>query len=121
MRKRNFLYYVDTVFWWVLYALPFISWLIMLSSDFTGSREFEAFLISNGFASNTFISDCLNAAIGVTSASGDPGVFPILPDTAVYCLSWFVSVFIAHLMVDFLLFIPRLAHSWMNDFLTKSE
>lgn len=43
------------------------------------------------------------------------GILPLFvaSDVILY-MSYFISVFIIHLFVDFILFIPRLAHKWLT-------
>ena len=54
---------------------------------------------------------------------GTGGILPLFSaenNAILVFLSYFVSVEIVHLAVDFLLFIPRLAHKYMNTF-TQNE
>lgn len=48
---------------------------------------------------------------------GAGGVLPLFssPDMLIY-FAYFVSVYLMHLCVDFILFIPRLCHKWLKEF-----
>lgn len=46
---------------------------------------------------------------------GNSGLVPIIA-----FMAWFVGTYLMHLLVDFILFIPRLCHKFMNKF-TRSE
>lgn len=64
-----------------------------------------------GFATDNIVVNNLEEIFGAG------GVMPIFStDTPFIIFGWFICVFIIHLAVDFLLFLPRLAHKWMNDF-----
>lgn len=48
---------------------------------------------------------------------GEYGVFNLALDKGIYLyFSWFIGVYLMHLFVDFLLFIPRLCHKWLKEF-----
>lgn len=53
---------------------------------------------------------------------GQDGVLPVFSEGSLSILAfftWFVNVYIAHLLVDFILFIPRLAHKWLKKVIKK--
>ena len=67
--------------------------------------------IGFGFATDNIVVNGLEEIFGAN------GVMPVfLTNTPIIIFAWFICVFIIHLAVDFLLFIPRLAHKWMNEF-----
>lgn len=112
MRKRNLIFFFDTVFWYLLYFFPVIVYLIVVV-PFSGyniipfATCFEN--IGLGFVSDNVVITSLRSIFG----SG--GVFPLFStDTPFIIFAWFICTYIAHLAVDFLLFIPRLAHKWLN-------
>lgn len=73
--------------------------------------NFEAFVDRVGFG---FVSD--NVVVdGLMDIFGENGVMPFFTTkTPFIILVWFVGVYLLHLLVDFLLFIPRLAHKWLK-------
>lgn len=116
MRKRNCDKWFDNLFWYTLYALPFLSYLFYIISgggaleeDFYATLHFAEFLDNASFFVNNPVFDALSNALGYGE-----GVVSLIPQSVVAVCSWFVSVFMVHLCVDFILFIPRLAHKWLK-------
>ena len=66
-----------------------------------------------GFAVDNEISSALYSIFGENN-----GFMPVFSEGSFGCIvgffSWFISVYLCHLMVDFILFIPRLAHKWLK-------
>lgn len=112
MRKRNISFLFDNVLWYFLYLLPLIMVVVLsvvLNRSITLSSVFNHVGLSvatNSVVYTTLVSIC-----------GSAGVLPLFGslDILMY-LTYFVNVFIVHLLVDFVLFIPRLAHKWMSKF-----
>ena len=80
--------------------------------------DYAAFLkfFNDKFAfivSNNIIFTAINSIIGLN------GSMPILNDVCVVYLTYYIVIELAHLIVDVLLFIPRLAHAWMSAFSKK--
>lgn len=102
--------FLDNVFWYVLYSLPFICYLINCIHC-TELLSLSQFISKMGIdlSSNNIIFNCLN------NIFGSSGVLPLFISTDILIvLSYFVSVYLIHLAIDFLLFIPRLSHKWLN-------
>lgn len=95
---------LDKIFWYILYVLPVILYLISGNGVL-----FDTFLSQIGFTLSEY-----NPVLSVLSQLfGNSGLLPLFTsDGLLVICSWFVSVFLVHLCVDFLLFIPRLAHRW---------
>lgn len=111
MRKRNLMCLFDTLFWYIIYALPFLSWLLYLWGDNPQNIiMFPEWVSQDGFGWAGPVYDYLLPIFG------DAGIFPIASEYLLYILSWFVSCAIIHLAVDVLLFIPRLSHNWLEKF-----
>ena len=111
MRKRNVNYFFDTVFWYLLYFLPVGAYLISLACNnvFDLAKFFNLFGFD--FVSNNIILNSLSSLFGAD------GILPIFNNIApLYIFTWFVCTFLVHLAVDFLLFVPRLAHKLMDEF-----
>ena len=135
MRKRNIKKLADTIFWYVVYLLPIIltviqsigifgnfnfdNWEYIYAStsvsDYDCMYLLEHNLIALGSASGGMIYDTFTAIFG------NGGILPIIYQPAIFGFSqWVVATMLIHLCVDFILFIPRLAHKWM-DTLTKED
>ena len=120
MRKRVVSHVADTVFWYLLYFLPVLAYLLFLIAEpasGTAVIDFMTFFESLGLG---FVSD--NVIISSLSCIfGTDGVFPIFStDVPFVIFTWFIGTYILHLAVDFILFIPRFAHKWLNK-LTNGE
>lgn len=112
MRKRTISHLSDTIFWYIIYLLPVFAYLLAVYRDGSAAVSFSAFFDKFGIP---FLSDVVNSAL--TSIFGADGILPLYGATVVIpVFSWYISTMIIHLAVDFLLFIPRLAHKFMNKF-----
>lgn len=118
MRKRNITKVADTIFWYSLYFLPILTSIICLlnGSDtyWTHSVNLTFFDFMDGFFAHFGIGffpiyDSLSSLSNVISVDWAGN------ETILLFFSWFVSMYILHLFVDFILFIPRIAHKWMKD------
>lgn len=115
MRKKTILYFVDTVFWWTVYALPVIVLLI-------ASNNFFVDALGSGGALRNFFYITKNNPV-YTALVGLFGLNGILPffgsgSYVFIILTWFVVTNLCHIVVDVLLFIPRMAHKFI-DILTS--
>lgn len=118
MRKRTVNHLADTIFWYLVYLLPLFCYLLMyIHRAGTTVPPFSDFM-SNNFGMlplTDIVSDCLFQLFGAD------GILPLAgANLGIPLFSWYVSMVIIHLAVDFLLFIPRLAHSFMDKF-TKGD
>lgn len=121
MRKRTISNLADTIFWYLVYLLPVIGYLLYLIAEPASGTSLVAF---DSFFSNIglgLVSD--NVVVStLKDIFGTGGVLPLFTtDTPFIIFGWFVCTFITHLAVDFLLFIPRLAHKWLNKFSNSEE
>ena len=122
MRKRTIANLVDSFFWLLVAILPIVLYLITcFSYKLTNVTEsvvaFLPFMKSLGLVDSGLIYKSLFDLFGTG------GILPLFSaenNAILVFLSYFVSVEIVHLAVDFLLFIPRLAHKYMNSF-TQNE
>ena len=110
MRKRTISNLCDNIMWYLIYLIPIFPMLILIFK--TGS----AITLSSAMSSIGF--DVLTTTpvyTALDSIFGSAGTLPIFvsPDVLLY-MSYFVCVFLIHLAVDFLLFIPRICHKWMT-------
>lgn len=117
MKKKTISYVADTVFWYLLYFFPVIAYLLFLIAEpSSGTAVINLYEFFNSLGinflgtGNVFLS-ALNQMFGVT------GILPLFnSELPFYFFVWFASTYLIHLVIDFLLFIPRLAHKWMNYF-----
>lgn len=124
MRKRTIKTVADTIFWYALYFLPVLAYLLFMISTKDGTNGWMDYIPFQQFFVNFVDIEPFNpvgdALYYIFDAS--EGIIPVFNDLSVYFIfSWFVYVYLIHLMVDFILFIPRLAHNWMNKFTRGDE
>ena len=110
MRKRTINYLFDEIMWYLIYLLPLFLYLLLIVR--TGNMvDFAETFSSFGL---DVVSDNIVFS-SLSSIFGSNGVMPLFSNTGIlFYMSYFVNVFVIHLAVDFLLFIPRLAHKWLN-------
>lgn len=114
MTKRTF-HYITECGWLFLALLPLFLYLAVVLASYSSFPSFAEFF-SEKFAfivNENFIYTCID------SIFGPEGTCPILSDVFVSYLTYYVVVELAHLVIDVLLFIPRLAHGWMSAFSKK--
>ena len=122
MRKRTIANLVDSFFWLLVAILPIVLYLITcFSYKLTNATDsvvgFLPFMKSLGLVDSGLIYKSLSDLFGTG------GILPLFSaenNAILVFLSYFVSVEIVHLAVDFLLFIPRIWHKYMNTF-TQNE
>ena len=122
MRKRTIANLVDSAFWLLVAVLPIVLYLITcfsykLTSATDSLIAFLPFMKSLGLVDSGLI---YNSLFDLFGTGGILPLFSAENNAILVFLSYFVSVEIVHLAVDFLLFIPRLAHKYMNTF-TQNE
>lgn len=116
LRKRTISNLADQIFWLlvalmplVLYGIQFLAYeLTAVSSDLP---TFLEYMQNFGLSTTSVCYTALQELFGST------GVLPLFAsgdNAVVLFLSYFVTVQIVHLSVDFLLFIPRLSHKWLE-------
>lgn len=122
MRKRTIANLVDSAFWFLVAILPLALYLITclsykLQSSTDTLTAFLPFMKNLGLMDSGIIYNSLRDLFGFG------GILPLFSadnNAILVFLSYFVSVEIVHLAVDFLLFIPRIGHKYMNTF-TQNE
>lgn len=122
MRKRTIANIVDSAFWFLVAILPLALYLITcLSYKLQSSTDtLTAFL---PFMKNLGLMDSGIIYNSLSDLFGSGGILPLFSaenNAILVFFSYFVSVEIVHLAVDFLLFIPRIGHKYMNTF-TQNE
>lgn len=118
MRKKTVTHSVKTIFWWIVYCLPLITYLFILWGNARNGIDpmsFETVMNNYYDVAQGIISDPLDSIFGYS------GVLPLFNNYAMFgFMEWFIGTYLLHLAVDFILFIPRLCHKFMNKF-TRSE
>lgn len=117
MRKRNVSYFADLILWTIIYLLPILCFAFQFFS-------YDLTAISN-FSFSTFIQDNFNILesnviyTSLVDLFGSTGELPLFDtqsaNSVLLYFTYFIICNIAHLAVDFLLFIPRLAHKFLGD------
>lgn len=113
MRKRNFAYFVDKLFWVLIAVLPIaillLSWFRLGSTELTLASVLADF----GVSQNNIIYTTLSSLLG---SSGS--IFEMFTNSGILLyFTYFVGIELLHLFVDFLLFLPR----WCQKFLHKGD
>lgn len=111
MRKKTLNDLIDNIFWYAIYLLPIICMLLVTYQ--TGAFVSLSSALSSVGLGILTDNPILSTISGIFGASG---VLPLFQSTDILVyISYFVSVFVLHLLVDFVLFIPRLCHKWMKS------
>lgn len=112
MRKKTINHLFDNGMWYIIYLLPlllFVGVSVRLGQFTTLQACFES--VGLNVINNSIIFDTLSSLFGVN------GLVPLFQNTDILIyFTYFVSVYLIHLCVDFLLFIPRLSHKWLKSF-----
>lgn len=118
MRKRSLKCLADNIFWYVIYMLPVIAFFIYLGSRHGADvSQFGDFLQQfNIPLAGDVVQESMYKIFGPDGILPLGGAVSMLP-----VFSWYITAMIVHLVVDFLLFIPRLAHKYMNKFTQDGE
>ncbi len=122
MRKRTILNLADQIFWLLIALLPLVLYCVQffayeLTSSSDSLTAFLPFMESLGLSETSIVYTSL---VDLFGANGILPLFAQGSNAVVLFLSYFVTVQIVHLAVDFILFIPRLSHKWLEK-LTCTE
>ena len=116
MRKRTVNHLADTIFWYLLYFLPVLGYILYLIAEpNTGTNLVSISDFFNnvglGFVTDNVVINTLKSIFGTN------GILPLFSTDAPFeIFGWFICTYIGHLAVDFILFIPRLCHKFMEKF-----
>ena len=124
MRKRTILMLCDKVLWGAILLLPVVAFLLApwgysigggtsmsgLSGGAINLPTFSSYLAQFGLSGDNVVYQALKDFFGTN------GVIHFFYDDSALLLyfTYFVSVELVHLVIDFILFIPRLAHKWLS-------
>lgn len=115
MRKRTIKRLADTIFWYGLYFLPVLILILMSIHNPITSLSSVINTLGLSVLQDNIIFTTLSEIFGVG------GVLPFFqsPDLIIF-FTYYICVYLLHLLVDFVIFIPRIAHKWLNHF-TQGE
>lgn len=115
MKKCSITDVLDNMFWYIIYLLPIIMYVFNICGHGDGSVSLLEYFNSNFSMVTNVISDT------ITSIFGTEGVLPLFSSGGfiIDYLTYFIACMLIHLAVDFLLFIPRLAHKWLDGFVSR--
>lgn len=118
MTKRTFHYIVEAS-WLFLALFPVILYLVAARN--TGGTDMLTFsqIMSEKLGFFTSSSNIIYTSLD--GVFGAEGVLPILTDSLTAYLSYFIVIELAHLCVDVLVFIPRLAHNWLDTYTRRNS
>lgn len=115
MRKRTIKCLADTIFWYALYFLPIL--ILILMSIHNPITSISSVISTLGF--NVLQDNIIFTTLSDIFGSG--GVLPFFQSTdLIIFFTYYICVYLLHLLVDFVIFIPRIAHKWLNHF-TQGE
>ncbi len=111
MRKKTVKNVCDYVFWYVLYLLPVVLYIVRAINAETLPTLEQFFVTTFGNVASTNV-----VYVALQDIFGLGGVFPVFESNALfYVFTYYVCVYIIHLAVDFLIFIPKIAHKWLDN------
>lgn len=115
MRTRNIKLFFDTFMWYLLYLLPIFVLLFMIAKN----GQLVTFdTVFTGLGLEVFNNNVILTSL--IDIFGQNGVFPLFTSYGILTYaSYFVCVYLVHLAVDFLIFIPRLLEN-LGDKFTKN-
>lgn len=108
MRKKTISCFFDILFWALVYGLPII--VLIISAYNKDIVSFSSVLSSIGV-------DCTDNIVYTTLVGvfGTGGSFPMFANNSIFeFATYFILANILHLVVDVLVFIPRLCHEFMD-------
>lgn len=118
--KKKVIKIADTVFWYLLYFFPVVAYLFFIFAEPSSGTHLVS--LTDFFASlgiDFFVDNIILTALN--QMFGPAGILPFFGDIApLYFVAWYGCMLLVHLMVDFLIFIPKLCHKWLCTF-TRSE
>lgn len=117
MRKRTVITIADHLFWLIVALLPILLFVVQFFSyELTTTSESLPTFIS--FMEQFGISDMSIIYVSLQDIFGAEGILPLFgagSNVLLTYMTYFVVVEIVHLAVDFLVFIPKLCHKWMDS------
>ena len=111
MRKKTISHFFDDLMWYIIYLLPLIAFIVLLTIDKTATLSSAMSSVGLGILTDNVVFTALNGIFGVS------GVMPLFASSDILLyFSYFICVWLCHLAVDVLLFLVRYAHKLMISF-----
>ena len=109
MRKKTLVNIAEHIMWGLIVILPLIVWVI---SQNNGTNTFVGVMSEFGISTDNVVYSSMSDLFG---SSGVLHFFNV-DSTLLLYFTYFIIVEILHVIIDILLFIPRLSHKWINQF-----
>lgn len=109
MRKKTISCLVDEIFWAIIYLLP-LAFMLGVSVKTGTFVDFSTAMSSVGL--NILVDNPIYTTIN--DLIGANGVVPMLADGIICYFAYFVTCWIAHIIVDILLWLPRFCHKLLS-------
>lgn len=130
MRKKTFNHIVDRLFWYIIYLLPIITFIICLFSTktVTGDSEFNyvQVLDVDSAISQTFDylipigwENVVSQALATFGEYFNIGTMFSAGSFLNGFFTYYVFVVTFHIVVDVVLFVPKLAHKWIGGLIDE--
>ena len=111
MRKKSTNFIFDKIMWTIIYLLPIIVIIFQSINGSIVSIESAITTLGVNTGTTTFIYTALTSVFGVG------GTMPLFIDTGIFLyLSYFVSAFLCHFIIDITLFVIKLVRGWLDSF-----
>lgn len=113
----RFTFKLDKIFWFLITFLPIILYAIFLfangSGAFLGFDKFLQTIFDYDYPTGLSKNPIYEVLFALFSFS-DTSVFPFLPHSLLYLITYMASIEVVHVCFDVIVFIPRLAHKWIS-------
>lgn len=115
--NKNTFHYITESGWLLLALMPIIMYLCM-----AGAQPSEDIITFAEMMSTKLQFTSVNNIIYSTiwGVFGTGGTLPILTEGLAAYLTYYIIIELAHLVVDVLIFIPRLAQGWISSFTRRN-
>lgn len=105
MRKKTQNRLFDNIFWYFVYMLPLLAMVIFIAKN--GATDFSIINCFQTLGITIFDNNIIYTAL--IDIFGSTGAFPVFSDYGLLMLmSYYVCCFLVHIVVDFLLLLPRI-------------
>lgn len=115
--NTRFAYRLDKLLWFLITLLPIILYAVYLFADrsgtFVGFENFLQTIFNYDYPTGLSTNPIFKVLSSLFSFS-DASAFAVLPHSLLYLLTYMASVEVIHVCFDVVVFIPRLAHTWIS-------
>ena len=119
MTKKTF-HYITELGWLLMAIMPLFLYMITAFGSGGGSEliTFKELMEQKlGF----FFNESNTLYNMIMEIFGNSGAMPLFTENVGAFLAYYITVEIAHLLVDIIIFIPRMAQSWMTTYTKKGS